>query len=197
MVALMLAVHLQIPIHMKTAPLLLCVLIFISCNEENKTNHRSKEKIEKIVNAEPKQAKTDTLVKTKSTIKKTKFPIEGTYVTEDDDSTCKMKLTLSYKADQLVYKLTTNTRTLTDKAEIELNEHKDGYYLTLKNIEWSENEGALNDEGEPTNPDITLPTEIQGALEKNQITIQNAGNSMNYYIQIGECDLKYIHLIRK
>ena len=193
----MLAVHLQIPIHMKTAPLLLCVLIFISCNEENKTNHANKKKIEKVVHAEPKQAKTDTLVKPQSTGKKTLFPIEGTYVIENNGASCKMSLVLSYKADQLVYKLTTNTRTLTDKAEIELNEHKDGYYLTLKNMEWSENEGALNDEGEPTDPDITLPTEIQGALDKNQITIQNAGNSMNYYIQIGECDLKYIHLIKK
>lgn len=104
---------------------------------------------------------------------------------------------LSYKADQLVYKLTTNKRTLADKAEIELTERKDGYYLTLKNIEWSENEGTLNDEGEPIDPDITLPTEVQGILEKNQITIQNAGNAMNYYVKIGECNAKYIQLIKK
>lgn len=182
---------------MKITPILLCILIFISCNEEKKTNHASKKKIEKIVNTEPKQAKTDTVVNGKSTVKKTLFPIVGTYVIENDDASCKMILILSYKADQLTYKLTTNKRTLADKAEIELNESKDGYYLTLKNIEWSENEGALNDEGEPTDPDVTLPTEIQGTLEKNQITIQNAGNSMNYYVKIGECDLKYIHLIRK
>ncbi|MGQ7855765.1 hypothetical protein ACUN24_16145 [Pedobacter sp. WC2501] len=182
---------------MKITPVILCILIFISCNEEKKTNHTSKKKIEKIVYAEPKQAKTDTVVKIKSTIKKTIFPIEGTYMIENGDPSCEINLILSYKKDQLVYKLITNTRTLADKAEIELNERKDGYYLTLKNIEWSENEGTLDDEGDPTDPDITLPTEIQGILEKNQITIQNAGNSMNYYVKIGECNAKYIRLIKK
>ena len=182
---------------MKITPVLLCVLIFISCNEEKKTNHTSKKKIEKIVYAEPKQAKTDTVVKTKSTIKKTIFPIEGTYVIENDDAACEMTLMLSYKADQLVYKLTTNKRTLADKAEIELNESKDGYYLSLKNIEWSENEGTLDDEGEPIDPDITLPTEIGGILDKNQITIQNTGNVMNYYVKFEECNAKYIRLIKK
>ncbi|RLJ69615.1 hypothetical protein [Pedobacter alluvionis] len=182
---------------MKITPILLLVLIFISCNEEKKINHAGKKKIEKIVNAVPKQAKTDTVVKTKPIIKKTIFPIDGTYVIENDDPSCEMTLMLSYQADQLVYKLTTNKRTLTDKAEIELNESKDGYYLTLKNIEWSENEGTLDDEGEPIDPDITLPTEIQGVLEKNQITIQNTGNVMNYYVKIEECNAKFIRLIKK
>ena len=182
---------------MKITPIVLCFLIFISCNEEKKTKPVNKKKIEKIVNAGPKPAKTDTLVRTKSSIKKNIFPIEGEYAIDNEDSSCEMNLILSYKGNQLVYKLTTNTRTLADQAEIELNENKDGYYLTLKNIEWSENEGALNDEGEATDPDITLPTEVQGVLEKNQITIQNGGNSMNYYVKIGECDAKYIHLIKK
>lgn len=182
---------------MKITSILVCFLIFISCNEEKKTNLANKKKIEQIVIAYPKPAITDTVVKTKSSIKKTIFPIEGKYVIEKDDSSCEISLVLSYNRDQLVYKLTTNTRTLADRAEIELNEHKDGYYLTLTNIEWSENEGALNEEGEPIDPDVTLPTEVQGLIQKNQITIQNAGNSMNYYVQIGECDAKYIHLIKK
>ncbi|WP_025142147.1 hypothetical protein [Pedobacter jeongneungensis] len=182
---------------MKITPVLFCFLILISCNEEKKVHLADRKKSDMIVNAKPKLAKTDTLVKTTSSIKKNIFPIEGKYVIQKDDSSCEISLVLFYKRDQLVYKLTTNTRTLTDKAKIELNEAKDGYYLTLTNIEWSENEGALNDEGEPIDPDITLPTEVQGLLQKNQITIQNAGNSMNYYVQIGECDAKYIQLIKK
>lgn len=70
-------------------------------------------------------------------------------------------------------------------------------YLTLKNIEWSENEGISDDGGEPIEDDIGLPQEIQGELYKNEIAIQNYGNSMNYYVKFGECDLKYIHLIKK
>jgi len=182
---------------MRPLSVFFCLFCFMSCQSQDKTNHASKKKIEKIVYAEPKQTKTDTVAKTKPTIKKTIFPIEGTYVIENDDPSCEMTLMLSYKADQLVYKLTTNKRTLADKAEIELNESKNGYYLTLKNIEWSENECTLDDEGEPIDPDITLPTEVQGILEKNQITIQNAGNAMNYYVKIGECNAKYIQLIKK
>ena len=87
--------------------------------------------------------------------------------------------------------------TLTDKAEIELNEKKDGYYITFNNIEWSENEGALDDDGEQIDKEIVLPTTVQGVLYKNEITIQNTGNAMNYYVKIGECDLKFIHLIRQ
>lgn len=182
---------------MRPLSVFFCLFCFMSCQSHDKKKHASKKKIEKTVNAEPKQTKTDTVVKTKPTIKKTIFPIEGTYVIENDDAACEMTLMLSYKADQLVYKLTTNTRTLADKAEIELNESKDGYYLTLKNIEWSENEGTLDDEGEPIDPDITLPTEIGGLLDKNQITIQNTGNVMNYYVKIEECNAKYIRLIKK
>ncbi|MFV0470407.1 MAG: hypothetical protein ACK5L7_00005, partial [Paludibacteraceae bacterium] len=77
------------------------------------------------------------------------------------------------------------------------NDKKDGYYLTLKNIEWSENEGALDEEGEQVDDSVELPKEIQGVLYKNEITIQNTGNSMNYYVKIAECDQKYIHLIKK
>ena len=127
---------------------------------------------------------------------KTLFDIEGSYSLEQSESSCKFDLTLYREKGQLRYKLVTNTRNLTGAAAIELNERKDGYYLALKDLEWSENDGALNDEGEPIDASIKLPTSVEGILYKDEISIQNAGNAMNYYVQVGECDLKYIILKR-
>ena len=101
------------------------------------------------------------------------------------------------KNDFSVDKLVTKTRDLTGAAEIELNKKKDDYYLAPNNLEWSENEGALNVEGEPIEADIKLPTDVQAVLYKDEITIQNAGKAMNNCVEVGECDLKYIILKRK
>ena len=128
---------------------------------------------------------------------KTLFDIEGRYSLEQSESSCKLDLTLYREKGQLRYKLVTNTRNLTGAAAIELNEKKDDYYLAPNNLEWSENEGALNVEGEPIEADIKLPTDVQAVLYKDEITIQNAGKAMNNCVEVGECDLKYIILKRK
>lgn len=122
------------------------------------------------------------------------FDIEGNYKVKEAAENCKMDLKLYYLNGILKYNLTTDRRTISDNAKIELNEEKNGYYITFENIEWSENEGALNNEGEPIEKDVVLPKEIQGTLSKNEITIQNTGNAMNYYVKIGECEEKYIQL---
>ena len=77
-----------------------------------------------------------------------------------------------------------------------LNERADGYYITFKDIEWSEYLGAIDPEGTKSEEDLELPKDIQGVLYKDEITIQNSGNAMNYYVKFGECDLMYIHLIK-
>lgn len=125
------------------------------------------------------------------------FDIEGNYTLKKDVVTdCKIFLSLFYKNGVLKYDMETNTRELSGNAEIDLNEKKDGYYITFKNIEWSEYLGAIDPEGEVPEEDLPLPQDIQGVLYKNEITIQNAGNAMNYYVKLGECDVKYIHLIK-
>ena len=43
---------------------------------------------------------------------------------------------------------------------------------------------------------LELPKDIEGVLYKDEITIQNSGNAMNYYVKFAECDLKYIHLTK-
>ena len=123
---------------------------------------------------------------------------QGNYTIEDNDYGCELNLTLFYENNKLKYKLITGTRELSDDVEIELNEEKNGYYITLTNIEWSECKmieyDAENDE--QIDSDLPLPVGIQGSLYQNEIIIQNTGNSMNYYVQLGECDLKYIRLIK-
>ena len=181
---------------MKTPFILSALLFLMACTESktaNSTNPIAKKKIktnsikiDSISTIEPKITKQTTL-----------FEIAGNYILEDNDTDCKFDLSLYYKNDQLFYQLHTNTRKLTDKAEIELNEKKDGYYITFNNIEWSENEGALDDDGEQIDKELVLPTTVQGVLYKDKISIQNTGNAMNYYVKIGECDLKFIHLIRQ
>ena len=125
------------------------------------------------------------------------FDIEGNYTLRKDVVTdCEIFLSLFYKNGVLEYNMETNTRKLSGNAKIELNENKDGYYITFKNIEWSEYLGAIDTEGETSEEDLPLPQDIQGILYKDEITIQNSGNAMNYYVKLGECDVKYIHLIK-
>lgn len=124
------------------------------------------------------------------------FDIEGEYSFKDELTGCKINLTLFYTNNQLKYKLKTNTRELTDNATLLLNEEKNGYYITFENIEYSEYLGALDEEGNTSEANLALPQDVEGVLYKNEITIQNGGNAMNYYVKLGECDVKYIHLIR-
>mgnify|MGYP003585327353 CR=1 FL=1 len=124
------------------------------------------------------------------------FDIEGEYFFKAETTGCKMNLTLYYANNQLKYKLKTNTREISDNATLQLNERKDGYYITFENIEWSEYLGALDEEGNPIEENLSLPQEISGELNENEIIIQNYGNAMNYYMKLGECDVKYLYLIR-
>jgi len=126
------------------------------------------------------------------------FNIEGNYALERNDASCKMELTIFKNKKQLEYRLKTNTRHWQGDVEVTLNEKRDGYYITFKNIEWSEYEGgALPDENDTEDQEqVALPQEVQGVLYKNEITIQNTGNAMNYYVKFGDCNLKYIRLVK-
>lgn len=159
----------------------------------------------KIVNQQVKIQRNNTLIDTvQNAAQSTKnnnllFDIEGNYTLKqvlEQETDCKIFLSLFYKNGVLKYDMETNTRKLSGNAEIDLNERKDGYYITFKNIEWSEYLGVIDTENETSEEDMPLPKDIQGVLYKDEITIQNTGNAMNYYVKLGECDMKYIHLIR-
>lgn len=126
------------------------------------------------------------------------FDFTGDYILEPADINCKMELNIYPREKQFAYRLKTSTRQLHGDVVITLNEKQDGYYITLKGIEWSEYEGAVTpgEDEMQAQEDIALPREVQGVLYENEITIQNTGNAMNYYVKFGDCDLKYIHLVK-
>ena len=114
-----------------------------------------------------------------------------------NDVGCKISLSLFYENNVLKYQMETSSRELSGNAELTPNEEQDGYYITFKNIEWSEYLGNIDQEDEEnSNEDLPLPQDIEGVLDEDGITIQNTGNAMNYYVKLRECDAKYIHLVK-
>ena len=172
--------------------LLAIAFLFQSCGNETE-----KQKSIKISIKEPKNI-TDTVQNIVQPIKNNDllFDVEGNYTFKDELTDCKISLSLFYKNGVLKYNMNTNTSKLSGVAKIDLNERKDGYYITFENIEWSEYLGTIDPEGETSEEDLPLPQDIEGVLYKNEITIQNYGNAMNYYVKLGECDVKYIHLVK-
>jgi len=179
----------------------LLMLVFSLQSCENKTEKQKSKEIQKSEQKDITDINTitDTVQNVVQPAKKEDllFDIEGNYTLKQDVVTdCKIFLSLFYKDGVLEYNMETNTRKLSGDAKIDLNEKEDGYYITFKNIEWSEYLGAIDNEGEESQEDLPLPQDIQGVLYKDEITIQNSGNAMNYYVKLGECDVKYIHLIK-
>ncbi len=157
------------------------LLIAFSCKEN-----------ESRINKKPKQKSNISISN------KLLFNIEGLYLIENDSSEiekCKLEVLITKKNENYFYKLISEERNVTGEISLKLNEQNDGYYITLEGIKWSENEGNIDDESEKNSLD--LPIGIQGSLYENEISIQNYGNSMNYYVQLYDCGKKYIHLIKK
>jgi len=164
--------------------------------EEIEQNVNQNQKIDSAIVKTPKKELENNPKNNSEKNEKLLFDIEGEYSFKANFTDCKINLTLYYTNNQLKYRLKTNTREISNNASLELNETKDGYYIILENIEWSEYLGALDDEGNPIEENLSLPQEISGELNKNEIIIQNYGNAMNYYMKLGECDVKYLYLIR-
>lgn len=122
------------------------------------------------------------------------FEIAGIYKFNDEVSACFLVLEIAEGKEHYTYKLKTPARNLAGNISLKPGEDKDGYYITIDGIAWAENLGALDDEGSPVQEDVGIPQGLEGYLRENSIVIQNYGNSMNYYLQLGECDTKYIEL---
>ncbi|WP_244248529.1 hypothetical protein [Flavobacterium foetidum] len=71
----------------------------------------------------------------------------------------------------------------------------------LEGIQWDEYEGDISNEEEndtiSQTKEIEIPVGIGASYVRDTLTIQNYGNSMNSYMKISECGLKYIQLIKK
>ncbi|WP_316799612.1 hypothetical protein [Pedobacter frigidisoli] len=124
--------------------------------------------------------------------------IAGTYniVNEPvETDKCSMTITISKDAKGYTYSFTSDSRSLKGKLSVETTAENNGYYITLEGIEWSEYEGELDDEGEPKAKEgLDLPVGVDALLQDHSITLQNYGNSMNYYVKLADCSKKYIVL---
>ncbi len=108
--------------------------------------------------------------------------IEGLY----KGTNCKMSIELKATKQGFNYHLITNKRNQKGIAIASTDNkgHQKQYFVELK--------GASMDEPSELrkNPHISF------SLSADTITIQNTGNSMNYYVQLQECDQKYITLVK-
>jgi hypothetical protein len=129
--------------------------------------------------------------------------IEGTYKTQANDSTdhspCEVAVTITKDNGAYFYQLNTKSRNykgnITFYRDIEANE----IYITLKGIRWSEYGGDMSNPNKKvkTEKSKNIPVDIEGLYAENEITVQNDGNAMNYYVVLGECDRKYIRLVKQ
>jgi len=110
---------------------------------------------------------------------KSKPRLEGTY----KGTSCKISIQLRATKQGFRYHLITPKRNVMGTALISLNNKQ--YTVQLK--------GA--DMDEPS--ELRSNDYISFSLSKDTITLQNTGNAMNYYVQLQECDAKYIVMVKQ
>ena len=114
-----------------------------------------------------------------------KTVLEGNYVsiTIDGNETCKMTIEIqNYFKGNYKYKLKTEKRDL--KGRLQLSFDQEEYIVYFKGIKFSEPRKGFENEY------------ISASVHNDTIKIQNYGNSMNNYVQINECDQKFIYLVK-
>ncbi|MCP2026234.1 hypothetical protein L1276_001378 [Flavobacterium sp. HSC-32F16] len=128
--------------------------------------------------------------------------IEGTYETkaeENDSGECRLSLQIAKTKKGYSYLLKTKSSELKGIATFKTQKYGEKY-LILEGIKWAEYEGDISNEEEndsiSDSKDLEIPVGISASYVKDTLTIQNYGNSMNYYTKLSDCDRKYIQLIK-
>ncbi len=169
----------------KTLAIIIILLIF-SCKKVTKISEsKNTSNISKELKKEQIQTDKATILIPKN--------IEGTY-TNSEETECNIKLIITKKGKEYFYQIKTDKRILNGKISFCENIDEKESCLNFSGIEWAENNGQLDENGEPINDNLKLPIGIEGTLNQNKITIQNYGNSMNNYIKLNDCEDKYIIL---
>jgi hypothetical protein len=107
--------------------------------------------------------------------------IEGHYVNYDDS----VNLIIIKNDNGYKYKMAAPNRSL----EGNINISDDHEYLILDGIQWA----SLEIDEIPQE----LPESVSVYIDKNELIIQNYGNSMNNYVIFDDIGEKYIHLTKK
>lgn len=109
-----------------------------------------------------------------------KTEINGFY----SGTNCEISIELTGTKANYNYHLKSKSKNIKGKAIIYLAGDGKTYNVELKGAEMAE----------PS--ELRKSTNISFSLSKDTITIQNTGNSMNYYVQLEGCSEKYITLMK-
>jgi len=100
----------------------------------------------------------------------------GTYKTQDPKS-CPIALTITSKSDGYHYAIKIKNKS--QEGRLKVSKIKDEVYLAFVGLVAKKPK-----------------YEVEGQYIDNAVVIQNEGNAMNKYTIFGECDVKYIELLR-
>ena len=171
----------------RSALLLMLPLLFIAC-------HSKPAKTVSVV----KPTKKDTL---KSSVKLHEAEeITGTYYAESIDGqseSCDMSVEIRKNGAGYSYQFNLNGEKIKGRVTLKKNDSKETY-INFEGIKWAEYQGDIsNDPEKGDTTSFELPVGIDGLLAGKEITIQNYGNAMNYYVKFAGCDEKYIRLVKQ
>lgn len=151
------------------------------------------------VNAENK--KEYPLVLTQSAKKVTALPED--LIGEYYNDMCNLTLLFTKSKGEYYYSYKSKERNLKGK----LNFYReDGLYINLSEIEYAEDyfDVSLAEEDPEKEKEYAKLKKIgkrtvgvEGQYSPEEITIQNYGNAMNYYVKLNDCGEKYIHFKKK
>lgn len=123
--------------------------------------------------------------------KVTKDPISGSYnitsAQNEEIPSCNLHIDIVQSGKEYRYHLTTNQRNIKGQVKI-LQEKSNPKELGLEFIDlpYDSYDERYNDR-----------PNVGGILVNDTLTIQVFGNSMNEYVKLGECEDKYITLVRQ
>jgi hypothetical protein len=108
--------------------------------------------------------------------------LEGNYTVETDDpEICNIAVQMTKNRGEYQYTFKTNQRDKKGKLQF-IRLPEESVFIVFEGLIPDDQEGG---------------TGIEGMLDETGIVIQNSGNAMNPFLMLKECDLKYIHLVKK
>ncbi|NDV69008.1 hypothetical protein [Dysgonomonas sp. 25] len=124
--------------------------------------------------------------------------IVGIYTISNEEysesGNCPVRAKIERKDGKYLYTLTIDRTQYRGDVSFtrEIGRYGEIAYITFEGFKWAENLGDISDEDAEHIATDTYG--LEGVWEKKGISIQNYGNSMNYYVKIRECDCKFIFL---
>ncbi|OKS85183.1 hypothetical protein [Mucilaginibacter polytrichastri] len=133
--------------------------------------------------------------------KSTQQNITGFYKAEpleEGGTSCDLSVLITKANGQYFYNLKINGKSRKGRVKITKGDKAGETYINFTGIKWAEYEGDVSKLGDDDErPSLKLPVGIDGVLQGKEITIQNYGNAMNYYVKFFGCEEKFIRLVRQ